>query len=107
MKFKIIYKQAPVYIESESEGEDDRKAAVKGIIRTMKDLGAENLLSQSQTSQSVAENIVSEPVPEPIKPASAKQKDFMVKLHIPFDNDIDFITADALIKEAKARLGYK
>lgn len=107
MKIKIIYKQAPVYIEGESEGEDDRKALVKGIIRTMKDLDAENLLNQPQTSQSVAENIVSEPVPEPVKPASAKQKDFMIKLHVPFNDDIDFITADALIKEAKARLGYK
>lgn len=109
MKYKIIYQAAGLYFEAEAVNEQERKEIVKGLLYTTKDLAEANLLGYYETSQSVAENYDSEGInnepqvqEEPvIEYATPGQKNYMIKLGIPFNDYTTKIEAMDLIKQYK------
>lgn len=110
MKYKIIYQTGPFYFEAEANSENERKEAIKGLIYATKDLEDNKLLSPTQTSQSVPvcyqnEQVLNEQTPQ-VQLATEKQKAFMNKLGIYWDEHTTMVEAADAIKAWKSSHGY-
>jgi len=102
MKFKIIYKELPLYIEAEADNEDERKECLKGIVFTIQDFYKKMNLQQPQ--QIVVEEQVEEQVSYP---ATSAQIALMKKWKIPYTVNTTKDEAVALIHQYKRDHGME